>query len=161
MTSSIERLGRGIAVTSTPSYVYTAEDAARAGNPALEGQRHKGIDLRLRGGAGAVIPSPFGEPVRIVRTRESESLGYQVVIEPLSGDWPPMVLAHLDGLDGIEAGRVVAPGDPLGRQGNSGHSTGPHVHISTAGGDWGGEYGEAEMYAILARAFGGQVEARR
>lgn len=55
--------------------------------------------------------------------------GNHVVIE-LAADGPYLVVAHLRcGSVAVRQGETVAAGQPLGRCGNSGNSTQPHVHL--------------------------------
>lgn len=55
--------------------------------------------------------------------------GNHVILE-LAGGGPYLVVAHLRcGTVAVRAGERVAAGQPLGRCGNSGNSTQPHVHL--------------------------------
>jgi len=76
---------------------------------------------------------PIGQPVyapaagKVVKVK-SQSTGYgrHVVIEDLKGN--TVIYGHLDSF-GVREGDIVNKGAVLGRTGNTGNSTGPHLHF--------------------------------
>ncbi|MCW3840306.1 M23 family metallopeptidase [Micromonospora yasonensis] len=97
--------------------------------------------------AGRVVSARDGEPdlvarrsplagVRYALTQASRArqgarglAGNHVVLDLADGG-PYLVVAHLRrGTVAVRPGEVVAAGQPLGRCGNSGNSTQPHVHL--------------------------------
>ena len=91
---------------------------------------------RLHGGVD--FPVLVGTPVYavadgiVVRASPNRSFGNVVVLRlasggPFAGDH--VLYAHLHAID-VAAGRTVRAGDRLGTTGNTGRSTGPHLHLS-------------------------------
>lgn len=116
----------GARVTTTPGQVYGSDV------PELEGRAHKGYDIAFPGGDGAAFPNFFNVPVEIVSWNVSSTLGNVVVVQP-QGSQHRVSLGHLASFDGLEAGKVVQPGETLAFQGNTGISTGPHVDMQIMG----------------------------
>ncbi len=98
---------------------------------------HNGIDLSMKVGtpilavdSGSVIISGF----------EKGGFGWHVL---LSHSWGQSLYAHMDKLD-VKTGQNVRRGQILGASGNSGGSTGPHLHFAIRivpykrGDGWGG-----------------------
>lgn len=86
---------------------------------------HKGVDLKLN--IGDTVRAAFDGRVRI---RNFERAGY--------GNY--LVLRHTNDLETVyghlsvfivEEGQYVKAGDPIGLGGNTGRSTGPHLHFET------------------------------
>ena len=93
------------------------------------GRLHAGLDLGV----------PVGTPVRAVedggvRAMEYDPRGYGHAVAVLHADGSTTMYAHLSKVL-LGEGQVRA-GDVLGRSGNTGHSTGPHLHfeVRTKGG---------------------------
>ncbi|GEM_PF-3432600 len=83
---------------------------------------HTGIDLAVR--QGAPIRATIGGKIEI--RSDPEGLGNLVVVR--HGPWD-VLYGHTSGQPtGIETGAVVRAGDLIGYAGNTGNSTGPHVH---------------------------------
>ncbi|MFN3558944.1 MAG: M23 family metallopeptidase [Brevundimonas sp.] len=82
---------------------------------------------------GIDIPVPVGTPVaamgpgRVVFAGRRGNNGNLVVIEHEDGSRSSY--AHLDSI-GVEQGQTVAGGAQIARSGNTGNSTGPHLHLS-------------------------------
>jgi len=91
---------------------------------------HKGID----------VPAPTGTPVYasgegvVLKAENVEGWGKFVVLE--HGEGYTSFYAHLDEI-GVETGVKVALGQVIGKVGNSGQSTGPHLHYEVR---WNGEH---------------------
>ena len=87
-------------------------------------RHHYGIDLKVN--RGDTVRCAFDGIVRI--TKRARDYGYYVVVRHLNG--LETLYAHLSKI-------IVAPGDslksgiPLGLGGNTGRSTGPHLHFET------------------------------
>jgi len=82
---------------------------------------HTGVDFAV----------PTGTPVlavadgKIENANWGKSYGNQVV-QKVSGGW--VIYAHLNKVR-IKPGQVVKKGDLVGESGNSGNSSGPHLHF--------------------------------
>jgi murein DD-endopeptidase MepM/ murein hydrolase activator NlpD len=88
---------------------------------------HNGID----------VAQAYGQDVRaaaagrVAFSGERGSYGTTVIVEHAGGR--QTLYAHLS-TTGVRAGDVVAPGQVIGQSGNSGHSTGPHLHFEVLDG---------------------------
>ena len=109
---------------------------------------HKGLDFNP--GNGTQIQSIAGGVVRSVVSSDS-GLGVHVIIEhEIDGAKVTSTYAHMQfGSLAVTKGQVIAAGDPVGRVGNTGASTGAHLHFEIA---VGGE--QIDPYAWL-KAFAG------
>ena len=136
----LDLLDGGGPTTVVPPVVVTPPRASRAHRPAAPryvrpgvgtftsgfgmrwGRMHEGIDL-----AG-----PYGSPIRAVTNGvvglAGEESGYGVVIKLADWDGTESVYGHLSQLL-VQPGQRVSAGDVIGLEGNSGHSTGPHLHF--------------------------------
>ena len=89
------------------------------------GRQHMGLDIRIK--TGDTIRAAFDGKVRISRY-ERRGYGHYLVIRQPNG---------LETLDGHLSKKLVAEndivhaGDPIGLGGNTGRSTGPHLHFET------------------------------
>ncbi len=83
---------------------------------------HAGVDLKAAYGR----PVPAVEPGRVVFAGAQGGYGLTVVVD--HGGGVQTRYAHLSQLD-IRTGEDLAGGQVLGRVGNSGRSTGPHLHF--------------------------------
>lgn len=86
---------------------------------------HYGIDLRLN--TGDPVAAAFKGKVRII-DYEREGYGHYVVIRHDNG--LETVYAHLSQVN-VELNQDVLAGDVIALGGNTGHSTGPHLHFET------------------------------
>lgn len=86
---------------------------------------HRGLDYADYVG-GAVV-APAGGVVTLVG-RNFVLLGNCVVVN--HGEGLTSIYMHLSGVD-VKEGQAVQPGQRLGRVGNTGASTGPHLHYAT------------------------------
>ena len=92
-----------------------------------EGRFHKGVDVRAA--YGQQIPAVANGTV--VSAGPAGDYGLSVVIEHGSGIRTRY--AHLSEVK-VKAGEAVARGQDIGRVGNSGRSTGPHLHFEVLAG---------------------------
>ena len=89
------------------------------------GRMHKGIDLKVY--IGDTICAAFDGKVTKVKY-EPEGYGYYVVIKHKNG--LETVYAHLS-KQLVIANQMIRAGTPIGLGGNSGRSTGSHLHFET------------------------------
>ena len=86
---------------------------------------HGGVDLPARTGTGVLAVAPG----RVEQVEEHGGYGLQVLIRHADG-WTTRY-AHLSSAE-VQKGQWVGRGSRLGAVGNSGRSTGPHLHFETA-----------------------------
>lgn len=97
------------------------------------GPRKNPITGKVEGHNGVDIAAKHGSPVRsalegtVVLTENLEKYGNTVVVD--HGGSMGTVYAHLDSWT-VKKGDLVKKGDIIGKVGNSGVSTGPHLHWS-------------------------------
>lgn len=103
----------------TPSRVLTSNFGARWG------RQHKGLDIKVY--TGDTIRAAFDGRVRIVRY-ERAGYGKYIVIRHYNG--LETIYGHLSKQIVTEEQEVKA-GDPIGLGGNTGRSTGSHLHFET------------------------------
>lgn len=89
------------------------------------GRMHKGIDVKVY--IGDTIRAAFNGKVRIVRY-EAKGYGNYVVIRHNNG--LETIYGHMS-KQLVEENQVVKAGDPIGLGGNTGRSTGSHLHFET------------------------------
>jgi pyruvate/2-oxoglutarate dehydrogenase complex dihydrolipoamide acyltransferase (E2) component len=97
----------------------------------LRGDKHDGLDLTNRASGGEVRAVAPGLVVA-TRTGWGGGWGNMVVLAHRlpGGDLLFSLVAHLlPGSITVREGEVVALGQPLGRIGSTGHSSGPHLHL--------------------------------
>lgn len=106
------------------------------GEPREGGRRHNGIDFAV----------PEGTPVRAARPgtvvvcgwqdpdHPAEGFGLRVWVD--NGDGSFSCYAHLSRIDVTAGARLVA-GGAIGLSGNTGRTTGPHLHYEERLGAWG------------------------
>jgi murein DD-endopeptidase MepM/ murein hydrolase activator NlpD len=92
---------------------------------------HKGLDFNP--GSGTPIQAIAGGVVRSAVSSDS-GLGVHVILEhEIDGTKVTSTYAHMQfGSVPLTKGQVVAAGDPVGRVGNTGASTGAHLHLEIA-----------------------------
>lgn len=103
----------------TPSRVVTSNFGPRWG------RRHEGLDIKVY--TGDTIRSAFSGRVRIVRYDRKGYGNYIVVRHPNGLE---TVYGHLS-RQLVQEGQEVATGEPIGLGGNTGRSTGSHLHFET------------------------------
>lgn len=89
------------------------------------GRMHKGVDLNLR--VGDTVRSAFDGRVRITKF-EGAGYGYYVVVRHDNG--LETVYGHLSRFL-VKPNQYVKAGQPIALGGNTGRSTGPHLHFET------------------------------
>lgn len=89
------------------------------------GRMHKGIDVKVY--IGDTIRAAFNGKVRIVRY-EANGYGNYVVIRHFNG--LETIYGHMS-KNLVEENQVVKAGEPIGLGGNTGRSTGSHLHFET------------------------------
>ncbi|PHS41175.1 MAG: hypothetical protein COA91_02340 [Robiginitomaculum sp.] len=92
------------------------------------GKMHKGIDIANNIGTPVFSPQDALIIQAADTYKESTKWGKVVVIETKGG--VQTIFAHLDGYS-VSAGQTIKAGTQIGQMGNTGNSTGPHVHIGT------------------------------
>ena len=86
------------------------------------GRLHAGIDLA----AGTGSPIRAAAAGTVVSARNEGGYGKAVRIE--HSDGTETLYAHMSAFT-VSAGEKVGPGEQVGREGNTGNSTGPHLHF--------------------------------
>ena len=86
---------------------------------------HKGIDLKVQ--IGDTIKAAFSGYIRLTKY-ERKGYGYYVVMSHRDGF--ETIYGHLSKFL-VEPGQYVKVGDPIALGGNTGRSTGPHLHFET------------------------------
>ncbi len=144
--NSIPRAGSGIFAPPLAgiSYksCYSGEKIARncitqffgntafAKSGAYRGKGHNGVDFRATTGTEikAVLSGTIVETGNTDLIRNCESYGKWVLIKHNNG--LSTLYAHMSLIKAV-AGQKVNTGDAIGYSGNSGFSTGPHLHLTT------------------------------
>lgn len=104
-------------------FVYPTESNRITSNFGMRRYRyHYGIDLGLA--VGDTVRATFGGTIRIV-DYESKGYGHYIVIRHNNG--LETVSAHLSKVL-VDLNQEVKAGEPIGLGGNTGRSTGPHLH---------------------------------
>jgi murein DD-endopeptidase MepM/ murein hydrolase activator NlpD len=103
----------------TPSRIVTSNFGARWG------RQHKGLDIKVY--VGDTIRAAFSGKIRIVKY-EPKGYGKYVVIRHHNG--LETIYGHMSKHLVVENQEVKA-GDPIGLGGNTGRSTGSHLHFET------------------------------
>jgi murein DD-endopeptidase MepM/ murein hydrolase activator NlpD len=86
------------------------------------GRMHQGDDF------GTPVGTPLAAMSTGTVTFAGWEGGYGIKIEIEYWDGTVSVFGHLSGV-AVSVGDKVAPGEVVGRSGNTGHSTGPHLHL--------------------------------
>ena len=103
----------------TPSRVITSNFGSRWG------RQHKGLDIKVY--IGDTIRAAFSGKVRIVRY-EAGGYGNYIVIRHTNG--LETIYGHLS-KQLVSENQTVRAGEPIGLGGNTGRSTGSHLHFET------------------------------
>lgn len=86
------------------------------------GRVHEGLDI------AAAVGTPVGASAPGVVLRCGERGGYGLAVELLHADGSRSLYAHLSAVH-VSKGDVRDAGEPLGLVGQTGHTTGPHLHF--------------------------------
>ncbi|WP_240377219.1 M23 family metallopeptidase [Bacillus piscicola] len=105
------------------------------------GRMHNGIDYANKIGT-SVIAAADGE---VTRARHMNGYGNTVTIKHfINGQTYETLYAHLNQFS-VSVGDKVSAGQEIAKMGNTGRSTGPHLHFEThVGGGWNGAKSNAE-----------------
>jgi murein DD-endopeptidase MepM/ murein hydrolase activator NlpD len=96
------------------------------GAPDLPWQaRHTGIDISTARRAGISPVTVFREGI-VIRTGPNGGFGNCVTVD--HGGGLTSLYGHLQNIT-VTTGQHIGPGDTIGHEGSTGHSTGPHVHF--------------------------------
>jgi len=99
------------------------------------GSHHAGIDLVVVGNPAAPILSSAAGTVTI--NRWHNSLGWYIVVShSINGQRVDTLYAHLRYQSSVRVGTIVSQGQRIGTKGNTGRSTGPHLHYEVHPGGW-------------------------
>ncbi len=88
------------------------------------GRLHRGIDISTSGIYGRTVVAADSGTVTV----KNSAGGYGLHIIITHGNSYSTCYAHLSAVS-VKSGQVVAKGQAIGKVGNSGHSTGPHLHF--------------------------------
>lgn len=122
------------ATTSTPSATTAGSTVAwplhghvtaEFGDRTPYQSSHSGIDVSSYQPAGNTSISPVRQGT-VTEAGQHGGLGNRIVID--HGEGITATYAHLDSI-AVSPGQIVNPGESLGREGSTGNSTGPHLHL--------------------------------
>lgn len=150
-------LGNAYGGNLTPGKKFGAK---RPGNTKLgvKPHNHKGIDLEARHGSRITAPDILGEDIRVIDILNNPvgagGLGCHVVLEgTVDGKRYTYILAHLaEGSIRVQPGDIIQPGDLIGQVGNTGNSSGPHLHFEVREGGAKGKPIDPERFFADYRA---------
>lgn len=108
-------------------------------HPAHSSDYHTGVDLSMK--SGTEIHSPIDGIVEKSVDMGDKGIGRGIYIKTDEGD--TMILGHLTEAK-VEVGQEIAKGDLIAISGNSGNSTGAHLHIGVENED--GNYIDPDIY---------------
>lgn len=125
--------------SSTPaasgSFITPAAGPVTSGYGSRWGRLHAGIDIGKRGSSVPVVAVASGT---VISSYYSSSYGNVVFIaHSVNGQMWTTVYAHLENRE-VSAGQSVQQGQRVGFMGNTGRSTGPHLHFELHKGGWNG-----------------------
>lgn len=96
------------------------------------GEFHPGVDIA----SGGTVPVHAAADGVVIRAYQSSSYGNVVFItHNIDGQVWTTVYAHLNSFS-VTTGQYVEQGKQIGYMGNSGHSTGQHLHFELHKGEW-------------------------
>ncbi|CAG9621452.1 murein hydrolase activator EnvC family protein [Sutcliffiella rhizosphaerae] len=127
---------------SSGNWTRPATGSVTSGFGSRWGSQHYGIDIGKNGRTGNVPVVAAGSGT-VFQAYKSSSYGNVVFITHyMDGQTWTTVYAHLDSI-GVSAGQSVSKGDFIGNMGNTGISTGPHLHFELHRGSWNGSKSNA------------------
>ena len=90
----------------------------------LRPEGHRGMDIKRYGGDWTIVAAADGV---VIENRFHSSWGNTVLIS--HGNGITTRYAHMKNLSHLKKGDKIKSGDPVGTQGSTGNSTGPHLHF--------------------------------
>jgi murein DD-endopeptidase MepM/ murein hydrolase activator NlpD len=120
-------IGNGTHIWPVPGFNHISSDFYDKEN---RRNSHGAIDISGHGTNiyGARVIAPASGIITLAATGNNGGYGTCAMID--HGDGVLTILGHLSGL-AVSAGNIVKQGDVVGYVGNTGHSTGPHLHWET------------------------------
>ncbi len=112
--------------------------------------KHTGIDLQME--TGTTLRSLMDGKVYAVRDYGSENIGKGVVIKTDDGNYH--IFGHMDKVT-VSKGDEINGGDVIGLSGNTGDSTGPHLHFGIQ--DSSGNFVDPTQYGEELASISGDV----
>ena len=118
--------------SSNASFIKPAAGPITSGLGRRWGTFHAGIDI-AQGGQNPVSAAADGT---VLRSYKSDSYGNVVFLtHSINGQMYTTVYAHMQNR-AVSTGQTVSQGTYLGTMGNTGHSTGQHLHFEIHKGSW-------------------------
>lgn len=126
--------GSSTIVSPTTKLVKPAEGRVTSEFGPRNGKNHTGIDIAKSG----IVPIRAVADGIVTKSYYSSSYGEVIFIEhTIEGVKYEMVYAHMrENSRAYQVGDKVKAGDQLGLMGNTGNSTGQHLHFETHKGNW-------------------------
>lgn len=90
------------------------------------GHRHAGVDLAMAEGTPVVVPANKA-PLTVEKVESGGSGGNELIYR--CADGTRVVLSHLQYKPNFQAGDVLEAGMVMGFVGQTGHASGPHIHM--------------------------------
>ncbi|WP_226670799.1 murein hydrolase activator EnvC family protein [Metabacillus litoralis] len=117
------------------TFMWPASGSFTSGYGPRWGKLHAGIDIANRSDV-PVVASASGT---VIRAHYSSSYGNVAYISHnINGQVYTTLYAHMEALH-VSAGQSVSKGQQIGIMGNTGHSTGQHLHFEIHKGPWNGQ----------------------
>ena len=116
-----------------PRYGLSSGYGPRNPSQAGASKLHFGIDFRAPLGA----PIPAAADGEVYYTGAASGYGLAVILKHTGADGAPYftVYGHMNELPDLALGQKVTAGQEIGKVGNNGISSGPHLHFETVDGD--------------------------
>ncbi|WP_409294877.1 murein hydrolase activator EnvC family protein [Peribacillus sp. SCS-26] len=117
---------------SSGNFTRPAAGALSSNYGARWGTKHMGVDIAARG----YVPVMSAADGVVSRAYTSSSYGNVVFVShSINGQVYTTVYAHMQSFS-VSTGQVVAKGQQIGVMGNTGQSTGQHLHFELHRGEW-------------------------
>lgn len=124
-------------------------DGTKIWDDPKRGRPHKGIDLAFAGGkTGNVRAAATGEVIRAVSDGSAQGYGNVVYIGHKNASGKKIcisVYGHLASV-AVKVGQQVSAGDFIGVEGNTGHSSGAHLHFEIRSPEFASSSSAAAVY---------------
>ncbi len=93
-----------------------------------DGRGHRALDWKMPIGT-LLSPPIYSNTWRVIKTGENSKAGKFIKLQTTtaSGDVDVHTFAHLSSIE-VKVGDVISSGDVVAKSGNTGHTTGPHLH---------------------------------